>query len=239
MAKLLLGVNIDHVATLRQARKGMMPDPLEAALIAEESGADLITIHLREDRRHIQDHDVQRIKDAIRVPLNLELAVSTEIIEIALSVKPFKVTFVPERREEITTEGGLNVVNMLSTLTPICKQFAKEGILVSLFVEPDQRQIKASSESGAPCIEIHTGAYANASDEDQVHELERINNSVEQALALGLRVQAGHGLTLENVGPIAAIKGIEELNIGHSIISEAVLAGLPSAINDMRSALLL
>jgi pyridoxine 5-phosphate synthase len=239
MPNLVLGVNIDHVATLRQARRGMMPDPLEAALIAEESGADLITIHLREDRRHIQDHDVFRIKESIHVPLNLELAVCDEIIAIAHQIKPFKVTLVPERREEVTTEGGLNVSKMIEKLTAVCKSFTEDGILVSLFIEPDHRQIEASAEVGAPCIEIHTGAYSNASGEDQDHELDRIVEAVEFASGLGLRVHAGHGLTRDNVGPIAAIPGLEELNIGHSIISEAVLSGLPSSIKAMRETLLI
>lgn len=235
--KLILGVNIDHIATLRQARRGRMPDPLEAALIAEETGADLITIHLREDRRHIQDHDVYRIKESIRVPLNLELAVCDEIIQIALQIKPYKVTLVPERREEITTEGGLNVAKMIPTLVPICKQFAEAGIIVSLFIEPDHRQIQASFEVGAPCIEIHTGAYSNASGDDQDHELDRIQEAVQLATSLGLRVHAGHGLNRENVRAIAVMDGIEELNIGHSIISDAVLLGLSSAIKGMREAI--
>ncbi|OGI07662.1 MAG: pyridoxine 5'-phosphate synthase [Candidatus Margulisbacteria bacterium GWF2_35_9] len=234
MPKLLLGVNIDHIATIREARKGIEPDPLAAALIAERFGADLITIHLREDRRHINDDDVYKIKKAISIPLNLEMAPVDEIVKIALDVKPYKVTLVPERREEVTTEGGLDVRTHLKAISTVNRQFKKAGIIVSLFIEADMDQILASKESGAECIEIHTGSYSNASSASQKKELERIKKAVKYANEIGLIVHAGHGLNNDNVKAIAEIEGVEELNIGHSIISDAVLRGLGDAIRSMK-----
>ncbi|MDD5455992.1 MAG: pyridoxine 5'-phosphate synthase [Candidatus Margulisbacteria bacterium] len=238
MPKVILGLNIDHVATLRQARKGFEPDPLEAALIAQKAGADLITIHLREDRRHIQDNDVLRIKQAISVPLNLEMAPVPEIVDIALKVKPHKVTLVPEKRQELTTEGGLDVVKNFEKIKKINSRFQKAGIIVSLFIEAQKKQIKASKDSGAPSIELHTGRYAESSGLKQQKELEKLQEAVAYAQSIGLAVHAGHGLNYENTAAVAAIKGIEELNIGHSIISSAVLLGLPQAIKNMKQNML-
>jgi len=238
MPKLLLGVNIDHIATLREARKGLEPEPLAAAMIAEKAGAELITIHLREDRRHINDEDVYRIKAAISVPLNLEMAVVKEIVDIALDVNPYKVTLVPEKREEITTEGGLDVRSYLNPITNVNKQFKDAGIIVSLFIEPDRDQILASSESGAECIEIHTGAYANAVGDEVGKEIIRIKAAVDYANELGLIVHAGHGLNYENVEAIKDIDGIVELNIGHSIISDAALRGLGDSVRIMKGNML-
>ncbi len=234
MLKLVLGVNIDHIATLRQARRGLEPDPLQAALIAQKAGADLITIHLREDRRHIQDSDVYKIKENINIPLNLEMAPVPEIIEIALKVKPYKVTLVPERREEITTEGGLNVVKLLPDIKRTVKRFIESGIKVSMFIEADTDQILATKESGADSLEIHTGKYANSIGLEREKILKCIQEGVLLAKGLGLIVHAGHGLNEENMDAIAKIEGMEELNIGHSIISRAALLGLSQAIGDIK-----
>ncbi len=230
-----LGVNIDHVATLRQARGTTYPDPVAAALVCEANGADLITLHLREDRRHISDHDVFRMREAIATRMNLEMAVTEEMMQIALSVKPDDICLVPEKRQEITTEGGLNVADQVESLTPFIDTLQSAGIRVSLFVDPDESQIIASQKVGAAVVELHTGAYAEARSETQIEaELSRIKAAVKVAEGLGFRVNAGHGLNYENVEPIVEIHEIKELNIGHAIISEALFAGLAGAVRRMR-----
>jgi len=230
-----LGVNIDHVATLRQARGTTYPDPVAAALVCEANGADLITLHLREDRRHISDHDVFRMREAIATRMNLEMAVTEEMMRIALSVKPDDICLVPEKRQEITTEGGLNVADQVESLTPFIDTLQSAGIRVSLFVDPDESQIIASQKVGAAVVELHTGAYAEARSETQIEaELSRIKAAVKVAEGLGFRVNAGHGLNYENVEPIVEIHEIKELNIGHAIISEALFAGLAGAVRRMR-----
>ena len=230
-----LGVNIDHVATLRQARGTTYPDPVAAALVCEANGADLITLHLREDRRHISDHDVFRMREAIATRMNLEMAVTEEMMQIALSVKPDDICLVPEKRQEITTEGGLNVADQVESLTPFIDTLQSAGIRVSLFIDPDESQIIASQKVGAAVVELHTGAYAEARSETQIEaELSRIKTAVKVAEGLGFRVNAGHGLNYENVEPIVEIRDIEELNIGHAIISEALFAGLAGAVRRMR-----
>ncbi|MDE7169528.1 MAG: pyridoxine 5'-phosphate synthase [Mucispirillum sp.] len=228
-----LGVNIDHVATLRQARMGDEPSPLDAALIAEAAGADGITVHLREDRRHIQDKDVYDIKERISVPLNLEMACSDEIINIACDIMPASCTLVPEKRSEITTEGGLDAAGTYKITENTVRRLKDKGIKTSLFIEPDIKQIDAAKKTGAEFIEIHTGVYANACGEERLKELERIKLAARYALDLGLSVNAGHGLNYENTGDIVDIDGIFELNIGHSIISRAVFCGLEKAVKDM------
>ena len=230
-----LGVNIDHVATLRQARGTTYPDPVAAALVCEANGADLITLHLREDRRHISDHDVFRMREAIATRMNLEMAVTEEMMQIALSVKPDDICLVPEKRQEITTEGGLNVADQVESLTPFIDTLQSAGIRVSLFIDPDESQIIASQKVGAAVVELHTGAYAEARSETQIEaELSRIQAAVKVAEGLGFRVNAGHGLNYENVEPIVEIHEIKELNIGHAIISEALFAGLAGAVRRMR-----
>ncbi|MEK9625269.1 MAG: pyridoxine 5'-phosphate synthase [Gammaproteobacteria bacterium] len=230
-----LGVNIDHVATLRQARGTTYPDPVAAALVCEANGADLITLHLREDRRHISDHDVFRMREAIATRMNLEMAVTEEMMQIALSVKPDDICLVPEKRQEITTEGGLNVADQVESLTPFIDTLQSAGIRVSLFIDPDESQIIASQKVGAAVVELHTGAYAEARSETQIEaELSRIKTAVKVAEGLGFRVNAGHGLNYENVEPIVEIHEIKELNIGHAIISEALFAGLAGAVRRMR-----
>ena len=230
----LLGVNIDHVATLRQARGGLEPDTVRAAIIAQSSGADGITVHLREDRRHIQDKDIYSIKSAISIPLNLEMACKDEIVRIALDLKPRMCTLVPEKRQELTTEGGLDAGALHEVLSPTVKALSGSGIEVSLFIEPEKSQIDAAVAIGAGFIEIHTGRYANETGERLCAELERIKEAVSYAQGLGLKVNAGHGLNYENTSSISAIKGINELNIGHSIISRAVFSGLAAAVADMK-----
>ncbi|MGA0382954.1 MAG: pyridoxine 5'-phosphate synthase [Arenicellales bacterium] len=230
-----LGVNIDHVATLRQARGTTYPDPVAAALICEANGADLITLHLREDRRHISDHDVFRMREAIATRMNLEMAVTEEMKQIALSVKPDDICLVPEKRQEITTEGGLNVADQAASLEPFIDTLQSAGIRVSLFIDPDESQIAASHAVGASVIELHTGAYAEARSASQIRaELSRLETAVKIAEDHGFRVNAGHGLNYENVEPIVAIRSIKELNIGHAIISEALFAGLAGAVRRMR-----
>ncbi len=230
-----LGVNIDHVATLRQARGTTYPDPVAAALVCEANGADLITLHLREDRRHISDHDVFRMREAIATRMNLEMAVTEEMMQIALSVKPDDICLVPEKRQEITTEGGLNVADQVESLTPFIDTLQSAGIRVSLFIDPDESQIIASQKVGAAVVELHTGAYAEARSETQIEaELSRVKAAVKVAEGLGFRVNAGHGLNYENVEPIVEIHEIKELNIGHAIISEALFAGLAGAVRRMR-----
>jgi pyridoxine 5-phosphate synthase len=230
MKLLRLGVNIDHVATLRNARGGQFPCPVRAALLAKESGAEGITAHLREDRRHIRDADIERLKNEVALPLNLEMAATREMLAIALRAKPHAVCIVPEKRQEVTTEGGLDVIAMQKSLQPIVAQLADAGIRVSLFVAPDLRQIEAAKAVGAAVVELHTGSYA----EGVMGELKRLQQAATHASALGLEVHAGHGLNFMNVGPIAAIGQVVELNIGHFLIGEAVFVGLKAAIAEMR-----
>ncbi len=231
-------VNVDHVATIREARKTVEPDPLEAALLAEKSGADGITVHLREDRRHIQDDDVSHIREKIHTVLNLEMAAVEEMVQIALKTKPYQVSLVPEKRQEITTEGGLNVISQKEHLKNVRERIQSQGIRFSLFVDPDPRQIDAARELGAESIEINTGLYTELSDDVAIQrELEKIINSARHATELGLRVFAGHGLTDENVVAIAGIPEIEELNIGHSLVSRSVYYGLEQAVQNMIQAI--
>ncbi len=236
-----LGVNIDHVATIRQARKTYEPDPVEAAFIAEKNGADSITIHLREDRRHIQDRDLRILRETITTKLNLEMGMSDEIIGIALEVKPNQVTLVPEKREEITTEGGLDVAGQLERTREVVQRFREAEIAVSLFIDPELEQIEAAHQSGAGIIELHTGTYANwfSDDKSRESELEKLIIASHAAGRHGMLVNAGHGLTYHNVADIAAIKEMHELNIGHCIISRAVMVGLPKAVREMREAITL
>jgi pyridoxine 5-phosphate synthase len=231
-----LGVNIDHVATLRNARGTAYPDPLEAALMAEEAGADCITLHLREDRRHIRDADVEAIRPQLRTRMNLEAAVTPEMLDIACRIKPQDACLVPERREEITTEGGLDVVGRFSDVQAAVRQLQAEGIRVSLFIDADPRQIQAAAETGAPVIEIHTGRYAHAQGETALEtELERVRIGVLDGVRHGLKVNAGHGLHYTNVQAIAAIAEIEELNIGHAIVARALFIGWSNAVKEMKS----
>jgi len=229
-----LFVNVDHVATIREARKTMEPDPLIAAQIAEDAGADGITVHLREDRRHIQDHDVERIRLAIKTRLNLEMAPVEEMVGIALQIRPYQVSLVPEKRQEITTEGGLDVCSKMETLIQIKERLKTSGILFSLFVDPDPRQIEAAGRVGADSVEINTGGYSELKIEEDIEEaLVKIIQCANQAVGLGLRVFAGHGLTNDNVQAIAAIPDIEELNIGHHIVARAVFCGMEKAVKEM------
>ncbi|MFY8272964.1 pyridoxine 5'-phosphate synthase [Pseudoalteromonas sp. SSDWG2] len=239
MKEILLGVNVDHIATLRQARGTSYPDPAHAAAVAEHAGADGITIHLREDRRHIQDRDVYVMKDTIQTRMNLEMAVTEEMLAIALEVKPAFVCLVPEKREELTTEGGLDVVGQFDKVADAVTRLSEAGIKVSLFIDADEAQIDASVKAGAPYIEIHTGAYADAeNDQEQAAELESIRKGVQYAHAKGLVVNAGHGLHYHNVKPIAAMPEIYELNIGHAIIARAAIDGMEKAVRDMKRIML-
>lgn len=232
----LLGVNIDHVATLRQARGTTYPDPVNAALICEQAGAEGITLHLREDRRHIQDDDVRRMRPLLKTHMNLEMAVTAEMVEFAKEIKPHHVCFVPEKRQEVTTEGGLDVLGHFEEVKAATQALTAIGCEVSLFIDADIAQIDAAIACGAPTIEIHTGAYADAKTaEAQQYELERIVQGAEYAASKGLLVNAGHGLNLENVTPIAQIAQIHELNIGHSIIADAVFVGLAQAVQQMKA----
>lgn len=233
-----LGVNVDHVATLRQARRTTYPDPLFAALLAEQAGADSITIHLREDRRHIQDRDVHMCKDALQTRLNLEMAATEEMVRIACDVRPTDCCLVPERRAEVTTEGGLDIVGQEAALEPICQRLRQAGIRVSLFIDPDRAQLDAAVRIGAPVVELHTGTYADARGEKQVHELRRIQEAAHYAAGLGLTAHAGHGLNYHNVQPIAAIRDLVELNIGHSIVARAVIDGMAHAVTEMKRLML-
>lgn len=237
MSALRLGVNVDHVATLRQARRTSYPDPLETALAAERGGAGGVTVHLREDRRHIQEDDVLRIRDGISTKLNLELALADDVLAFACRVRPRDACIVPERREELTTEGGLSVAGREPSVRAACKRLAAAGVRVSLFIAPVDREIEAAAEVDAPVIEIHTGAYADAaSDADRDRELARIRAAASQAAALGIEVNAGHGLTVGNVGPVARIPEIVELNIGHSIVARALMIGMEAATREMLEA---
>ncbi len=234
-ANLLLGVNVDHIATLRQARGTRYPDPTQAALLAEQAGADSITVHLREDRRHIQDADLPILQALLQTRMNLELAVAPDIIAIACRIRPADCCLVPERRAELTTEGGLDVNRHFDAVADACSQFRAHGIRAGLFIDADERQIEAAARTGAPVIELHTGGYADATTSEQrAAELFRIASAARLAAAAGLEVHAGHGLNYHNVGPIAAIAEIVELNIGHAIVARAVFTGLAAAVADMK-----
>jgi len=230
-----LGVNIDHVATLRNARGTKYPDPIRAALLAEQAGADCITLHLREDRRHIKDDDVLRLAPQLITRMNLEAAVTPEMIDFACRIKPADVCLVPEKRTEITTEGGLDVVRFHKEVAAAVKQLQGENIRVSLFIDADEAQIQAAADVGAPVIELHTGAYADAEGEEQQRELERVRNGVQWGVRHGLKVNAGHGLHYTNVQAIAAIPQIEELNIGHAIVAHSVFVGWENAVREMKA----
>lgn len=232
---IFLGVNIDHIATLRQARKTRYPSPVEAALTAETAGADSITLHLREDRRHIQDADVAILRQVLKTRMNLEMAVTDEMLAIACATRPEDVCLVPEKREELTTEGGLDVAGQLPRMRSACARLADVGIRVSLFIDADFAQLDAARDAGAPVVEIHTGAYADAaSDEARQVEFERIRKAVAYGRGIGLTVNAGHGLTYHNVQPIAALPGIHELNIGHAIVAQALFVGWKDAVAEMK-----
>jgi len=231
---LMLGVNIDHVATVRQARGGRLPDPLLAALVAEQWGADSITLHLREDRRHIQDRDVPAIRAALATRMNLEIAATPEMIGIALSVLPQDVCLVPEKRTELTTEGGLDVSMREEPIAEACRRLADAGIRVALFIDPDAEQVDAATRSGAAVVEFHTGAYAEAAGPERARELARLAAAVRRAVSNGLIAHAGHGLDYHNVQPVAALADIQELNIGHAIVSRAVMSGFGPAVSEMK-----
>lgn len=231
-----LGVNIDHVATIRRARGTRYPSVVQAALRAEQSGADSITLHLREDRRHIQDVDVRSLRSLLQTRMNLEMAVTDEMLGIALQVKPQDVCLVPERREELTTEGGLDVVRYFDKVKASCERLAEADIRVSLFIGPDEAQLDAAKAAGAPVVEIHTGNFADAESEaDRAAELARVRNAVVHGVALGLAVNAGHGLHYHNVHQIASIPGVEELNIGHAIVAHALFVGWDNAVREMKT----
>jgi pyridoxine 5-phosphate synthase len=236
---MLLGVNVDHVATLRQARGTPYPDPVEAALIAEQAGADSITVHLREDRRHIQDDDVHRMLQQLRIPLNLEMALTDEMVAIACAGRPAACCLVPEKRAELTTEGGLDVVANEDAVGSACEQLAAAGVRVSLFIDPDESQIAAARSVRAGVIELHTGNYADASTaEERTVELERVREAARYAQSCGLTVHGGHGLNYVNVGAIAALPEIVELNIGHAVVARSVFAGLAEAVGEMKRLML-
>jgi len=233
-----LGVNVDHVATLRQARRTPYPDPLYAALVAEQAGADSITIHLREDRRHIQDRDVRLCQQALQTRLNLEMAATEEMVRLACEVRPADCCLVPERREEVTTEGGLDVAGQERTLQPICERLKAAGIRVSLFIDPEPSQLDAAVRIGAPVVELHTGAYADARGEALAREVARVQHAAHYGARIGLTVHAGHGLNYHNVAPIAIIPEIVELNIGHAIVARAVIDGMSTAVAEMKRLML-
>jgi pyridoxine 5-phosphate synthase len=230
-----LGVNIDHVATLRNARGTIYPDPVQAALLAEQAGADVITLHLREDRRHIRDADVEAIRPKLTTRMNLESAVTEEMVDIACRIRPQDVCLVPERRNEVTTEGGLDVIRHFDDIRDAIEKLARHDIRVSLFIDADKEQIKASAEVGAPVIELHTGRYADTEGAAQQHEYERIRDAVEIGVKQGLKVNAGHGLHYTNVQAIAEIPDIAELNIGHAIVAHAVFVGWENAVREMKA----
>jgi pyridoxine 5-phosphate synthase len=234
-APITLGVNIDHVATLREARRARYPDPVHAALAAEMAGADSITLHLREDRRHIRDHDVHSLKGLLQTRMNLEMAVTDEMIDVARDVRPADCCLVPERRAEITTEGGLDAAAQATRIAEATAALAESGIRVALFIDPEPRQIEAAARIGVRTIELHTGTYAEAAGGQRAIELERLHASARLGARLGLEVHAGHGLHYQNVGPVAAIGEIVELNIGHAIIARAIFVGLESAVRDMKA----
>lgn len=230
-----LGVNIDHVATLRQARGTAYPDPVQAALLAEQAGADGITVHLREDRRHIRDRDVELLRQVLQTRMNLEMAVTDEMIAIGERIRPAHCCLVPERRLEITTEGGLDVADQPDAVASACRRLAAAGTEVSLFIDPERGQIEAAAQAGAPTVELHTGRYAEAAEgEEREAELERLRRAVTMAAELGLKVNAGHGLNYHNVQPVAAISRLRELNIGHAIVARSVFTGLEAAVREMK-----
>jgi pyridoxine 5-phosphate synthase len=229
-----LGVNIDHIATLRQARMGRYPDPLLAALLAEQAGADSITLHLREDRRHIQDHDVERLAASLQTHMNLEMAATAPMLAVATRLRPADVCLVPERRTELTTEGGLDVAAQAAALQDAVAALSAAGIRVSLFIDPEPRQVEAAVAVGAPVIELHTGAYADAGGERRAHELHRLASAARSAAAAGLVVNAGHGLDYGNVGPVAALPEVVELNIGYAIVGRALFTGIAAAVSEMK-----
>ena len=235
MRPIALGVNIDHIATLRQVRRARYPDPVHAALAAEQAGADSITLHLREDRRHIQDADVRTLRGLLQTRMNLEMALTDEMLAIAAELLPQDVCLVPERRAEITTEGGLDAVAQLPRLHPACAALAARGVRVALFIDPDAPQVEAAAQSGAPVVELHTGAYAEGEGARQATELERLRSAARLAASRGLEVHAGHGLHFHNVQPVAAIPEIVELNIGHALIAQALFEGLAQAVARMRA----
>ncbi len=234
-----LGVNIDHVATIRQARRGREPDPVWAAVLAELGGADGITVHLREDRRHIQDRDVRVLRETVRCRLNLEAAIEPEMVRLALTTRPDQVTFVPERRQEVTTEGGLDVLAEQVRAAEAVTRCHEAGLSVSMFIDPSIEQVEASARLGVAAVELHTGRYADASEgADRARELEALAIASKRAVALGLALHAGHGLNYENVGAVARLPGMAELNIGHSIVSRAVMVGMERAVQEMKAAIL-
>lgn len=236
---IFLGVNIDHIATLREARGTSYPSPVEGALICESAGADSITLHLREDRRHIKDHDVLELRDRLTTKMNLEIATTEEMVSIACDIQPKDCCLVPEKRQELTTEGGLDVFSQVSRMKDVCARLAESNVTVSLFIDAQKKQIDSAMECGAPVIEIHTGHYADAMDGDDMEsELERIKDMAKYAKSIGLQVNAGHGLTIENTAPVAELREIVELNIGHSIISRAVFIGLEGAVREMKDLML-
>lgn len=234
MTPIALGFNIDHVATVRQARRGRSPDPIHAALAAEMAGADSITLHLREDRRHILDNDVRVLRGLLKTHMNLEMAVTDEMLRICAEVRPSDCCLVPEKREEVTTEGGLDAAGQIPRLTEAVRMLGSHGVRVALFIDPDPQQIEAAARIGAPAIELHTGAYADNSGARQATELERLRSCARQAAGLGLQVHAGHGLNYHNVQPVAAIPDVVELNIGHAIVARAIFDGLAVAIGEMK-----
>jgi pyridoxine 5-phosphate synthase len=233
-----LGVNVDHVATIRQARGTRYPDPVMAALLAEQAGADSITVHLREDRRHIQERDLEVLGRMVQTRINLEMAVTDPMLEIAARFRPADCCLVPERREELTTEGGLDVAGQSRKIAAACGRLAEQGIRVSLFIDPDVVQLEASAAAGAPVVELHTGAYAEAREGGAARELDRLRAAAERAAALGLTVHAGHGLHYHNVSAVAAIPEIVELNIGHAIVAQALYDGFPAAVAKMKALML-
>ncbi len=234
MARTRLGVNVDHIATIRQARGTRYPDPVTAAAVAELAGADQITVHLREDRRHIQERDLRLLRETVQTRLNLEMAATEEILAIALDVHPDTVTLVPERRQELTTEGGLDAAGLEEQLAPVCARLTEAGIALSLFIDPDPAQIAAAARLGADAVELHTGEYAEADDDDAMDsELQRLEAAAAEALDAGLMVAAGHGLDYVNVRDVVAIEAIEELNIGHAIIARALFTGMDQAVREM------
>jgi pyridoxine 5-phosphate synthase len=235
---LLLGVNIDHVATLRQARGTVYPRPVDAALLAEQNGADSITVHLREDRRHIQDTDIRELKTALQTRMNLEMAITDEMVGFAAEIRPADCCFVPERREEVTTEGGLDVISQLDRVQAACRKLGQRGIRVAVFIDPEAGQLDAAKQAGVGVVELHTGTYADADPDGHAIELEKISKAARYGSSIGLTVHAGHGLHYGNVQEIAALPEIAELNIGHSIVAQSVYVGLAQAVGDMKKAML-
>ncbi|MBV8911073.1 MAG: pyridoxine 5'-phosphate synthase [Gammaproteobacteria bacterium] len=233
-----LGINIDHVATLRQVRRARYPDPVHAALVAETAGVDNVTLHLREDRRHIQDRDVRTLRGLLQTRMNLEMAATDEMLSIAAEVRPADCCLVPERRSELTTEGGLDVLVQLDRIRDAVTRLHEAGVRVALFIDPDRRQVEGAHASGAPVVELHTGAYAEASGGAAATELERLRSAAQFAAGLGLEVHAGHGLNYRNVRPVAAVREIVELNIGHAIVAHALFVGLPAAVREMKTLML-